>query len=118
MADKNVLEFETRCMTTRLYYKKCEPAVNNTPNPSCAFACVKADRMYDRSLLRIEGNRPVLAKSREDAQRTSNESLSWEFACNATGNKAIEIDIPFPGLNAYKKKMNLMEGPSFGDTVE
>jgi hypothetical protein len=96
-------------------YGKCEPARKNTASPLCGFACVKADRMYDRSVLRIEGNRPVLTGSPSDAKKNSNESLSWEYACRATGNDAIKILIPFPGLGAYRKKMNLTGGESIVD---
>ena len=99
----NKLKFRTKCMTTIIDYDKCEPAKNNTSTPSCGFACVKADRMYDRSLLRIEGNRPVLAVPKEAAKRISNESLSWEYACSAVGINAIEIIVDFPGLEKYRK---------------
>ena len=107
MAEKKILIFETRSMTTTIDYSKCEPAVRNISNPGCGFACVKADRMYDRGLFRIQGNRPVLALSKEDAKRVSNESLSWEYAGNATGNNAIRIEVPFPGLKEYRSKMGL-----------
>ncbi|MFH1481283.1 MAG: hypothetical protein ABIG67_08440 [Pseudomonadota bacterium] len=99
------LEFRTRSMTTIIDYSRCEPAKNNTSNPSCGFACVKADRMYDRNILRIEGNRPVLTVAKEDAQKMSNESLSWEYACDAAGIHAIKIIIDFPGIEEYRKKM-------------
>jgi succinyl-CoA synthetase beta subunit len=101
----NKLEFATRSMKTTIDYDKCEPAKNNTSNPSCGFACVKADRLYDRGILRIEGNRPVLAVSEEAAHKMSNESLSWEYACNAVGMSAVAITIDFPGLEAYRKRL-------------
>jgi len=66
-------------------------------------------------VLRIEGNRPVLVGSPEDAKKNSNESLSWEYACRATGNDAIQILIPFPGLKEYREKMNLMGGETLVD---
>jgi len=101
----NKLAFRTRCTTIVIDYDKCEPAKENTSEPSCGFACVKADRMYDRSILKIEGNRPVLAVSEEAAQRMSNESLSWEYACNAVGIGAIEITVDFPGIEEYREKV-------------
>jgi hypothetical protein len=109
------LEFETKTMKVVIDYGKCEPAKKNTAAPLCGFACVKADRMYDRGVLRIEGNRPVLAGSPEDVKKNSNESLSWEYACQATGNDAIRILIPFPGLKEYRKKMNLIGGETIVD---
>jgi hypothetical protein len=102
------LTFETICTTVTIDYSKCEPAINNTSNPKCGFACVKADRLYDRNILKIEGNRPVLAVSPEEAKKRSNESLSWEYADRVTGNHAIEIKVKFPGLEEYRKKMNLV----------
>jgi len=101
----NKLAFRTRCTKVVIDYDKCEPAKKNTSEPSCGFACVKADRMYDRSILKIEGNRPVLAVSEEAAQRMSNESLSWEYACNAVGIGAIEITVDFPGIEEYRKRV-------------
>ena len=109
------LEFETKSMKVIIDYLKCEPAREKTANPRCGFACVKADRMYDRGVLRIEGNKPVLAGSREDAKKNSNESLSWEYACQSTGNDAIKILIPFPGLKDYRKRMNLVGGETIVD---
>ena len=109
------LEFETRTMKVIIDYGKCEPAMKNTAEPLCGFACVKADRMYDRGVLRVESNRPVLATSREGVKKNSNESLSWEYACRATGNEAIQILIPFPGLKGYREKMHLMGGETIVD---
>ncbi len=113
--DEDRLEFETRITKVIIDYRKCEPARNKTASPACGFACVKADRMYDRGVLRIEGNRPVLAGSPEDAKKNSNESLSWEYACRATGNDAIKILIPFPGLRAYRNRMHLGGGETIVD---
>jgi hypothetical protein len=101
------LEFETKCMKVVIDYEKCEAAKKGTPGPLCGFACVKADRMYDRNILRIDGNRPVLSLSKGEVKKTSNESLSWEYACDRTGNEAIRIDIPFPGIAEYRGKMNI-----------
>ncbi len=101
---KKKLIFYTRCTKTSIDYTRCEPAVRSTSNPSCGFACVKADRMYDRGVLRIEDNRPVLAVRPEDAKKISNESLSWEYACMIAGKNAIRIEVDFPGLHKYRKE--------------
>ena len=100
----NKLGFRTKCATTVIDYNICEPAKNAESNPSCGFACVKADRMYDRNILRIEKNRPVLAVSKEAAEKMSNESLSWEYACAMAGPGAITITVDFSGLEEYRKK--------------
>ncbi len=109
----NKLEFETKSTKVIIDYDKCEAAKKNVPDPECGFACVKADRIYDRNVLKNQDNRPVLTVSKDHAKKTSNESLSWEYACSQTGNNAIKILIPFPGLKEYRKKMKL-EG---GDTI-
>ena len=107
MKKQDVLKFDTKCMKVTLDYSRCEAARKRTSEPGCGFACVKADRMYDRNILRIEGNRPVLTMPASEVKKVSNESLSWEYACDMTGNHAIEIEIPFPGLAEYRKKMQL-----------
>jgi hypothetical protein len=111
----NKLEFETRSMKVIIDYRFCEPTKKKTTQPRCGFACVKADRMYDRNILKIEKNRPVLAVSPEDAKRISNESLSWEYACRSTGNQAVTLLIPFPGLREYREKKNLPGGETIVD---
>jgi len=102
----DTVEFETKCTKVQIDYTRCEPAKSGNRDPMCGFACVKADRMYDRNVLRIKSNRPVLALPAEDVQKVSNESLSWEYACNMTGNYAIKIVIAFPGLEEYREKMH------------
>jgi hypothetical protein len=91
-------------MTIAIDYSKCEPSRDGTAEPQCGFACIKADRMYDRSLLRIEANRPVLAVPPEAAQKVSNESLCWEYACRIAGPGAIGIEVDFPGIKDYRRK--------------
>ena len=102
--NENKLIFRTRSMTTVIDYERCEPAKNSSSSPSCGFACIKADRMYDRNLLRIRDNKPVLAVPPETAQKASNESLSWEYACRTAGTDAIEIKVDFPDLDDYRKR--------------
>jgi hypothetical protein len=111
----NKLEFGTKSTKVIIDYDQCEAAQKNVANPKCGFACVKADRMYDRSVLKIQGNRPVLTVSEDHAKKMSNESLSWEYACNLTGNNAIRILIPFPGLREYREKMKLKGGDTIVD---
>jgi len=89
------LIFRTRKMTITIDYSRCIPAVENNVSPSCGFACVKACRLYGRNILRIEGNRPVLAVSdKEEIKRLDNECISCEFNCGRFGPGCINIDIP------------------------
>ncbi|MBW1956508.1 MAG: hypothetical protein JRI83_12465 [Deltaproteobacteria bacterium] len=82
-------------MTITIDYSRCIPAVENNASPSCGFACVKACRLYGRNILRIEGNRPVLAVSdKEEIKRLDNECLSCEYHCGRFGPGCIIIDIP------------------------
>ncbi len=101
---ENKLVFRTRCAITVIDYDKCEPAQAQTLNPACGFACVKADRIYDRSILKIDGCRPVLANTPEATEKNSNESLSWEYACRAVGRNAISITVDYPGLAEHRAK--------------
>lgn len=94
---ENILEFHIRTGTIRIDYTRCEPAIKNTSTPSCGFACVKADRLYGRNVLRIEKNRPVLAIPSKEAERLCNECLGCEHYCNDLGSSCIEIDLPLFG---------------------
>jgi hypothetical protein len=108
----NGLVFKTRCASVVIDYDKCEPDQEQTLNPKCGFACVKADRMYDRSILKIEACRPVLATTPEAAEKKSNESLSWEYACRAVGRNAISITVAFPGLEEFRATDQYAKGVS------
>jgi len=89
------LMFQTRKMTITIDYSQCIPARENNASPSCGFACVKACRLYGRNILRIEGNRPVLAVSdQEEIKRLDNECISCEYNCGRFGPGCITIDIP------------------------
>jgi predicted molibdopterin-dependent oxidoreductase YjgC len=89
------LSFQTRKMTITIDYRQCIPARENNASPSCGFACVKACRLYGRNILRIEGNRPVLAVSdQEEIKRLDNECISCEYNCGRFGPGCITIDIP------------------------
>jgi hypothetical protein len=90
----NTLSFETRKTRIRIHYDHCLPAKENTANPSCGFACVKACRLYGRNILKIENNRPVLAVTDGDEiKRLDNECLSCEYNCQRYGPGCIEIEV-------------------------
>jgi len=100
------LEFEARKIKIKIDYHRCEPATQNTAQPTCGFACVKACRLYGRNILKIEGNRPVLAVTDpEEIKRLDNECLSCEYNCSMKGTGCISIDIPLPGIEAYRKSV-------------
>jgi hypothetical protein len=106
---KNNLAFEIRTGKITIDYSRCEPVIKNKSNPSCGFACVKADRWYGRNVLKIEGNRPVLANpDLEEIKRLCNECLACEHDCTLYGTDCIRIELPFPGIEEYRRK--LMEG--------
>jgi hypothetical protein len=105
MPRKDVLQFETRTGRITIDYGRCEPVVRNTASPSCGFACVKADRWYGRNVLKIENNRPVLANADpEEVKRGCNECLACEYDCAREGRECIRIELPFPGLEEYRRK--------------
>ena len=106
MPKKNVLTFNIKTGKITIDYSRCEPAKKNIRNPSCGFACVKADRWYGRNVLKIEGNRPVLANADpEEIKRLCNECLACEHDCRQFGSDCIRIELPFPGIDDYRKKM-------------
>jgi hypothetical protein len=100
------LIFETRTGKIIIDYNRCEPVIRKTPNPSCGFACVKADRWYGRNVLKIESNRPVLINpDTEEIKRLCNECLACEYDCNLYGSDCIKIELPFPGIEEYRRKL-------------
>lgn len=102
---KDKLVFEARKIKITIDYSRCEPAIRNTAQPSCGFACVKACRLYGRNILKIEGNRPVLAVTEpEEIKRLDNECLSCEYHCWHKGTNCIRIEVPFEGIEAYREK--------------
>jgi hypothetical protein len=99
------LQFEARKIKITIDYTHCEPAQQNTASPTCGFACVKACRLYGRNILKIEGNKPVLAVTDpEEIKRLDNECLSCEYQCSMKGTGCISIEIPLPGIEAYREK--------------
>jgi hypothetical protein len=71
--------------------------------PRCGFACVKADRWYGRSCLKIENGKPTLAASPEQLKRLCNECLACEVECELHGGKAITIELPLYGIEEFRK---------------
>jgi hypothetical protein len=94
MAEVDHLQFRTRKTRITIDYSRCIPAQEKTSQPVCGFACVKACRLYGRNVLKIEGNRPVLAVADpEEIVRLDNECLSCEYQCSVMGTGCIEISV-------------------------
>lgn len=107
------LVFHARKTKIIIDYSKCEPAINNNPDPSCGFACVKACRLYGRNVLKIEGNRPVLSVTDPvEIKRIDNECISCEYNCWLHGSDCITNEIEMPGLKNCRAKLG---GRSYGD---
>jgi len=86
--------FDTRKTTITIDTSRCLPAKDGNSNPRCGFACVKACRLYGRSVLRIENNRPVLAiADPEEVKRLDNECLACEYHCELRGTGCISIEV-------------------------
>ena len=99
------LEFKAKTIKIAIDYSRCEPVIENTPNPSCGFACVKACRLYGRNILKIEGNKPVLTiADPAQIERLDNECISCEYHCWYRGTNCISINIPLPGIEEYREK--------------
>lgn len=100
------LEFEARRAKITIDYSRCEPATKNTSNPSCGFACVKACRLYGRNVLKIVGNKPVLAVTEAaEIERLDNECLGCEYECAMHGTGCITIEVPLAGIEEYRAKL-------------
>ena len=100
------LNFQTKKIRITIDYSRCEPATKNTSNPTCGFACVKACRLYGRNILKIEGNKPVLAVTDpKEIERLDNECVSCEYDCWARGTNCIRIEIPLPGMEEYRREV-------------
>jgi len=97
---EQMLRFKLRTGEVSIDIGKCAA-------PLCGFFCVKACRFYGRGVLKIEGGKPALAVSHEEAPRLCNECLACEIHCELHGNKAVRIILPFPGLEDYRKRVGL-----------
>jgi hypothetical protein len=73
------------------------------------YACIKADSLFGRNVLRIHDGKPQLATSFEDAERICNECLACELYCQAYGNKGLIIKLDMFSLDEYKKKRSEKE---------
>jgi len=106
MPKKDSLTFDIRTGKITINYSRCEPFIKNKSNPSCGFACVKADRFYGRNVLKIERNKVVLANpDPEEIKRLCNECLACEHDCTLYGSDCIRIELPFPGIDEYRRKL-------------
>ncbi len=97
MANEDRLQFQTRKTRITIDYTRCIPARERNSQPACGFACVKGCRLYGRNILKIEGNRPVLAVTDPDEiVRLDNECMSCEYQCSIRGTTCIEILLDLP----------------------
>ncbi len=83
-------EFEFRTGKVSIDYGKCDGCTS--------FACVKACSLYGRNILRVQGGKPVLAVSPEEAKRLCIECLACEEECRLRGQGALKIALPIEGL--------------------
>lgn len=83
-------EFEFRTGKVSIDYAKCDGCTS--------FACVKACSLYGRNILRVQGGKPVLSVSPEEARRLCIECLACEQECRLWGQEALRIALPIEGL--------------------
>ncbi len=104
---EDLVEIRARKATISIDYGRCEPALKNTSEPSCGFACVKACRLYGRNILKIEGNKPALAvPDPAEIERLDNECLSCEYQCQVKGTGCISIAVPLKGIDEIRAQLN------------
>jgi Fe-S-cluster-containing dehydrogenase component len=95
-----VLEIKEKSITVKIDTSKCDTCETK----ACAAACKKFARGY---LQIVDGRPSVEHLSTEEILRLGTECLACEIACRFDGNKAIEIDVPIEGLDAYLAKRGL-----------
>ena len=95
--ESNLYRFRFRTGEIVIDHEKCAECNN--------YACVKGDSLFGRSILRIQGGRPVLTVSPEDAARICNECLTCELYCQAYGNKGLKIVLDMFGLDEYRHQI-------------
>jgi succinyl-CoA synthetase beta subunit len=79
--------------TVSFDYARCEGCESKT----CVADCVP-------QILKLEGGRPVLNISAEDAKKGKcSECLACEVECRARGNGGGRITLPIPGLDDFLK---------------
>jgi hypothetical protein len=93
------MHFEERTIKVTIDEEKCRSCKTHV----CAQAC----KTYDRGILVMKDGKPALSGDAEFAKRVGTECLACEYECWFRGNKAITIDAPTPGLEAYRKKYGL-----------
>lgn len=95
-----MLEIKEKSITVKIDTSKCDTCETK----ACAAACKK----YARGYLQIVDGKPSVAHlSNDEILRLGTECLACEIACKFEGNKAIEIDVPIEGLDAYLAKRGL-----------
>ncbi|MGI6449448.1 MAG: hypothetical protein ACOX3R_03865 [Desulfitobacteriia bacterium] len=95
-----MLEIKEKSITVKIDTSKCDTCETK----ACAAACKKFARGY---LQIVDGRPSVEHLSAEEILRLGTECLACEIACRFDGNKAIEIDVPIEGLDAYLAKRGL-----------
>jgi ferredoxin len=76
----------------RFRFRTGEIVIDHTKCAKCkTYACVKADSLFGTGVLRIQGRKPILTTSFDDAARLCNECLACELYCQTHGKKALKI---------------------------
>lgn len=95
-----MLEIKEKSITVKIDTSKCDTCETK----ACAAACKK----YARGYLQIVDGKPSAEHlTADEILRLGTECLACEIACKFEGNKAIEIDVPIEGLDAYLAKRGL-----------
>ena len=94
-------EFEFRTGKVSIDYERCDGCTSL--EVETAFACVKACSLYGRNVLRVQGGKPVLAVSPEEARRLCIECLACEQECYFKGQQALTIVLPLAGLDRLRR---------------
>lgn len=88
------MEVKERTITVHIDTDKCATCESK--------ACIAACKKYARGILQLEDGHPSTSHlTDQEVVRLGTECLACEYACTFDGNKAIWIDVPVEGLDAY-----------------
>ncbi|HXZ91142.1 MAG TPA: hypothetical protein VEG61_08765 [Candidatus Dormibacteraeota bacterium] len=98
-------------MKSKLYtfsFRTGEVTIDHNKCARCEnYACIKADSLFGTGLLRIQGNKPVLATNSDEAKRICSECLACEIYCQAYGNGGLRIKLDMFGLDQYRSRLKI-----------
>ena len=89
------MEFSERTIRIRITESLCATCESR--------ACIDACRTFARGILEWRDGRPGVAIGEPDLKRLGTECLACEHACRVRGRGALQIEVPIPRLDEYRR---------------